>query len=203
MSFAGSATPDNLASEIADWDARFQATGKVVFAQKTSKMMVNIVLIFVAILIGLAIGAGSEGVDSAVMIAAAILLPIPVLILAWYLVWYRNTKIVIDTAGVTLTNRQVVPWREIIGASVWSFRGSTTVAIQVTAPFMREYQAREGWLARLVTKTNAFVLQGDALLLPDSITAEPEPLAEWISVLVDRHHGEDTSPVWYEHAVRG
>lgn len=202
MSFAGSADSKNLAPEIAAWDAQYRATGKVVFAQKRSKMMVNIVLIFVAIMVGLGIGAGSEGFDSAVIIAAAVLLPIPVLILAWYLIWYQDTEIVIDTVGISLTNRQVIPWREIIGASVWSFRGSRAVAIQVTAPFMQEYQVREGWLARLATKANSFVFQGDALLLPDSITADIEPLAAWISVLIDRHHAEDTAPVWYENVVR-
>lgn len=95
--------------------------------------------------------------------------------------------IVIDHLGIQMPSRPLIPWPEITGADVFSYRGSYSVMILVSDGFLARFHANTNPLVRFFSIANKRMMRVPAIYLPTTIKVNPFAFAAWIAT-VARHH---------------
>lgn len=173
---------------MAGWDEQLQAFGSVVFTQKVGRMLLVFGAIVLSVIAGVALGiADDEEIDPQVLgIVAGILAVLVGGPMIYYLFWFRHKRVVVETDGVRLTNGYLMPWSGIDYAGVWSYRGNTSVTLELEEDTMRAYQAQQSRAARMVTKANARLTGSRAVFLPSTLAADPAELATWLNIEIEQ-----------------
>lgn len=95
--------------------------------------------------------------------------------------------IVIDHLGIQMPSRPLIPWPEVMGANVFSYRGSYSVMILVSDGFLSRFHANTNPFVRFFSITNRRMMHVPAIYLPTTIKVNPYAFAAWIHT-VARHH---------------
>lgn len=172
---------------MTEWDEQLQLFGKVELKQKVGRVILVFGAIILSVIVGVVLGFASEGIDlqalAWVVGVLAVIIGGPMI---FYFAWYRTKTVIVETDGVRLTDGYLLPWAGIEGAGLWTHRGNASVTLGLDEDTMRLYQANQSRAARMLTKANAGITRSRAVFLPGTLDANPEELAAWLNIQIDR-----------------
>lgn len=99
-----------------------------------------------------------------------------------------NEPIVIDTTGIQLPSRPLIPWYEVRGTNVYSSRGTHSPMIVVSPEFLERFHSGTNPLVRLFSVVNKGITRTPAIYLPTTLTANGTrvnafALAAWLGAV--------------------
>lgn len=172
------------------WTRQIRQTGRLelVPARWPWAMMILVALMSVLAGFGMYGDAGTNDVQRVigvmVMIGGVIGIP-------WAVRTFLRGKqpIVIDALGIQMPSRPLIPWYEVRGTDVFSYRGSFSVMIVVSDEFLSRFHSATNPLVRLFSIANKGMMRVPAIYLPSTIKVHPFAFAAWIAHVAAQHAG--------------
>lgn len=174
------------------WTRHIRETGRLVLVPARWPWALMVLAAVMAALAGLGMYGDAASSDNDVQRVIGILVMIGGVIgIPWAVRTFMRGKqpIVIDALGIQMPSRPLIPWYEVRGADVFSYRGSHSVMIVVSGEFLSQFHSNTNPLVRLFSVANKGMMRVPAIYLPSTVKVHPFAFAAWIAEVAGHHTG--------------